>query len=58
MNRDLELEQLRLACLDLGIRAGGDALENAKAFYAFVIGDVAKTPRQLIDAALEAANVT
>jgi hypothetical protein len=50
-------EELRLRCLELAVRAPGDPLRNARDFHAFVTGEDAKTPRQLIDTALEAANV-
>lgn len=50
-------EELRLKCLELAVRAPGDPMANARDFHAFVTGEDAKTPRQVIDAALEAANV-
>jgi hypothetical protein len=50
-------EQLRLKCLELAVQASGDPMTNARDFHAFVTGEDAKTPRQVIDAALEAANV-
>ena len=53
-----EPEQLlRLKCLELALQAPGDPMTNARDFHAFVTGEDSKTPRQLIDAALEAANV-
>lgn len=50
-------QDLRLRCLELAVRAPGDPMTNARDFHAFVTGEDAKTPRQTIDAALEAANV-
>ena len=50
-------EQLRLKCLELAVQAPGDPMTNARDFHAFVTGEAEKTPRQVIDAALEAANV-
>lgn len=57
LSRDPDQIELRLACLKLAVEVRGDVLEDARRFYAFVSGEDAKTPRQLIDAALEAANV-
>lgn len=51
-------EALRMGCLELAVKAPGDPLETARQFYAFVTGEDAKTPRQIIDAALEAAGVS
>jgi hypothetical protein len=50
---------IRLQCLGLAVRFDhGDPVETAGRMFAFVTGEAAKTPRQLIDAALETANVT
>jgi hypothetical protein len=51
-------EALRLRCLELALSQGhGDPVIDAGKFVDFITGEPAKTPRQLIDAALEAANV-
>ncbi len=52
-----DAEALRLRCLELATGVPGEPVETARRFYAFVTAEDAKTPRQLIDAALEAANV-
>lgn len=50
-DRDIRLEALRLA-----VKAGDAGLRQS--FYEFLTGKSDQTPRQIIDAALEAANVT
>lgn len=56
--RDHDREELRHDCLRLAISANvGDPVEAARRFEAYILGHDAMTPRQLIDAALEAADV-
>lgn len=51
-------EQLRIEALRLALQYGADdPVAVAERFYAFLSGQPTKTPRQLIDAALEAADV-
>lgn len=57
MNRDPELENIRLQCLGLAISVPGDPVATAERMFKFVTNEAAKTPRQLIDAALEQAGV-
>lgn len=58
-NEALRPEAIRLQCLDLAVRADkGDAVAEAQRMYEFVTAtSVPKTPRQVIDATLEAAGV-
>lgn len=49
-------QALRLRCLELAVEARAD-VDAARRYYAFVTGEDAKTPRQIIDAALEATGV-
>lgn len=59
LNTDREDQALRLRCLELALGAPGvDVIEHAERFYSFVTEAKAKTPRQMIDAALEAAGVS
>lgn len=49
---------LRIRCLELATQTqAGEPVDIARQFYAFVVGEDNRTPRQIIDAALEAANV-
>lgn len=51
-------QSLRLRCLELAISAQAiDPVERAADFHAFITGQPAKTPREQILAALEAADV-
>jgi hypothetical protein len=49
-------QQLRLRCLELAVQTSGDPMTTARDFHAFLTEE-SKTPRQVIDAALETANV-
>ncbi|WP_176482815.1 hypothetical protein [Sphingobium sp. D43FB] len=49
-------EFLRLEALRLAVQAGQPPLRQH--FYEFLTGKSDRTPRQIIDAALEAANVS
>jgi len=56
----MEEHDIRLACLKLAHEMDGtpaEVVDRAKVYADFVLGLPAKTPRQIIDAALEAANV-
>ena len=59
MNRDPDLEAIRLQCLDIAIRSPfpADPVAAAERMFNFVTGENTKTPRQVIDAALEASGV-
>lgn len=58
MNQDPSITAIRLQCLELAVKNDcGDPVAEAERMFAFVTGAQTKTPRQLIDAALEAANV-
>ncbi len=56
---DYERDQ-RLECLKLAVESTGsaDAVALARDFYAFVTGESDKSPREIIDAALDQANVS
>lgn len=56
----MEERDIRLACLKLAHEAShspDEVVRRADAYAAFVLGQPVQTPRQIIDAALEAANV-
>lgn len=53
---EIRLECLRLANAGFGERPE-DIVVRSRAYYDFLTGKSDQTPRQIIDAALEAANV-
>ena len=53
---NLRDQEMRIEALRLAVAAGQPDLHIA--FYEFLTGKSDQTPRQIIDAALEAANVT